>query len=1170
MTNKNIPIEILVVEDSATQAEQLQMLLEEHGYRVSIAPNGKAALAQLALRQPALVISDVLMPELDGYGLCKAIKSDEKLKHIPVMLVTTLSDPDDVIRGLECGADNFIRKPYDEKYLLSRIDYLLMNIELRKNQRMQMALEIDIGGKKHFISAERQQILDLLVSTYEQAVQINGELKEREKELAHSNQVLQGLNRIAEGLNGAVSEHQVAEMALQRALELPGVLAGWISLRTGEAGFRLAAARGLPPALSGPDAFEGDCACRRQLLNGELATGTNIIQCERLATAKGDTQGLCCHASIPLWLGEGRALGVMNLASYGNKLFSEDELKILYSIGNQVAVALERARLHENLEMLVGERTAKLAAEIEERKRIEQEQARLVAIIEATPDFVGTSDLAGHPIFTNRAGLSMCGFAPEQGVPAVNLAETHPAWAAKRVLEEGIPYAIAQGSWSGETALLRRDGTETPVSQVIIAHKGADGAVEFLSTIMRDITERKQAEATLLRLNENLEQRVTERTADLEQARREADSANRAKSAFLATMSHEIRTPMNGVVGMVDVLAQSKLTEHQIDLVNTIRESASSLLGIIDDILDFSKIEAGRMELERAPLSVSDLAEGLCNSLVPVAARKGVELSVFVSPDIPERVLSDDTRLRQLLYNILGNAIKFSSGRVNKRGRVEIRVVVASAAPLRLAISVADNGIGMSPETVSGLFTPFTQAEISTTRRFGGTGLGLTICKRLIDLLQGEISVESTLGVGSTFTVTLPFEAPAEQPVRSLPDLSGLDCIVLESQDLRAKDLRTYLEHAGAKVHLASDVEAAAEIAAPLAAPVVVIQEAEQRAAPVAQSPFAALPNVRHLLIAHGRRRRARVEGSAVVTLDGDALRRLALLRAVAVAAGRASPEIFHERSAASLAADEVPAPTIAEARALGRLILVVEDDEINQKVVLQQLTLLGYATEIAVNGAEALRLWRDGSYALILTDLHMPEMDGYTLAETIRREEMGLRRIPILALTANALRGEANRARAAGMDEYLTKPVLLPMLRAVLEKWLPRIAQPSAAAAPKKKGRSRKASVVDVSILKSLVGDQPDTVAEFLTDYLASARRLADEMHAAIAASDARHAGMVAHKLKSSSRSVGALALGDLCAGLENFGRTGDKAGMAQGMIQFDAALASVEAEIAKLLAEQ
>jgi CheY-like chemotaxis protein/HPt (histidine-containing phosphotransfer) domain-containing protein/two-component sensor histidine kinase len=631
-------------------------------------------------------------------------------------------------------------------------------------------------------------------------------------------------------------------------------------------------------------------------------------------------------------------------------------------------------------------------------------------------------------------------------------------------------------------------------------------------------------------------------------------------------MSHEIRTPMNGVIGMVDVLAQSRLSEHQADLASTIRESAGALLGIIDDILDFSKIEAGRLELEHEPVCVADLVEGLCNSLVPVAARKGVELALFVEPEVPERVLSDDVRLRQVLYNLLGNAIKFSAGRPGKRGRVSVRVEVAQTAPLRLALRVADNGIGMTAETVAGLFTPFTQAEISTTRRFGGTGLGLTICKRLVDLMQGEITVESTPGAGSTFTVSLPFELADEQPLRSQPDLSGLDCIVLESPNFHAGDLHAYLEHAGARVHLASDSAAAARLAAPLAEPVVVIREAGNATEP---SPLATMPNLRLLLITRGRRRRARVEQTSMVTLDGDALRRQALLRAVAVAAGRASPEISQERSE-KLLAGEVEPPTLAEARAQGRLILVVEDDEINQKVIRQQLALLGYAAEIAGNGVEALRLWRGGRYALLLTDLHMPEMDGYTLADTIRHEEAGRSRIPILALTANALRGEANRARAAGLDEYMTKPVQLSALRSMLEKWMPQAAGSVATAAPQKKNRRQETSIVDITVLENLIGDNPATVNEFLTDYLAFARHLAVEMRAAVDAGDPRQIGFIAHKLKSSSRSIGALALGDLCAEIENSGKTGDMTAIAQGMAQFDVSLERVEADIAGILAGQ
>ncbi len=228
--NRQGAIEVLIAEDSATQREQLQHLLEERGYKVAATANGNEALASARRRKPVLIISDVMMPELDGYGLCKAIKSDDTLKDIPVMLVTTLSDPQDVIRGLECGADNFIRKPYEGDYLLSRIEYLLMNLELRKNHKMQLTLEINLSGQKHFITSERQQILDLLISTYEQAVHINKELMLREKELTHSNQSLAAMFGIAEELNKATTERAVAEGVLKRALELPGVRAGWITV----------------------------------------------------------------------------------------------------------------------------------------------------------------------------------------------------------------------------------------------------------------------------------------------------------------------------------------------------------------------------------------------------------------------------------------------------------------------------------------------------------------------------------------------------------------------------------------------------------------------------------------------------------------------------------------------------------------------------------------------------------------------------------------------------------------------------------------------------------------------------------------------------------------------------------------------------------------------------
>ncbi len=1159
---RNESVEILVAEDSATQAQQLQVLLEAQGYKVVVARDGEEALAHMRARAPTIVVSDVMMPILGGYELCRAIKQDESLQHIPVILVTSLSDSSDVIRGLECGADNFVRKPYDEKYLLARISHLLMNLDLRKSQRMQMALELQLGGKRHVVTAERQQILDLLISTYEQAVSVNEALMQREAELDRSNRVLHGLYRIAEGLNAAVTEADVVSAALEGALEIPGVEAGWIILTDAEGGFRLAGGVGLPPQLTGPGSFESECACGRKLLAGELGGAVNFVACERLAAVTDDTDGLRGHASVPLWLGKGRCLGLMNLAGPGEAPFSSDELAVLDTVGNQVATALERARLHEHLERSVQERTAKLSAEIEQRKRLEQKQKELADIIAASPALVAIAAPDGHIRYCNLAGLRMLGHASDQDTAGMSIYAMHPAWAAKRLSEEIIPYAIEHGHWTGESALLTRDGREIPVLQVIVARPRSDGTLGTLSIVGHDISQQKQAETALRRLNEELEQRVRERTADLEQARRDAEQADRAKSAFLATMSHEIRTPMNGVLGMAEILSYEPLTEPQTDIVRTIRDSATALLGIIDDILDFSKIEAGRLQIEHAPVPLVDLVEGICASFLPIAARHDADFALFISPRVPALVLSDEVRLRQVLYNLLGNAFKFSGGRAHVRGRVSLRVEIATESPLRIDFRIADNGIGMSSELMANLFTPFTQGELSTTRRFGGTGLGLAICRRLVSLMHGSIGVQSAPDAGSEFIVTLPFDTPAEQPLRAKPDVAGLQCLLVESPELDAHDLAVYLEDAGAQARILADASAVARASQESAAPVVVIRYVEDSSAGREVLPGAS--DASQAVRARGKRRHCRIEALDAVVLDCNALRRDTFLRAVAVVARRALPDA--EQSAAdkraALPSESVP-PSIADARAQGRLILVAEDDPVNQKVILRQLALLGYAAEAVGTGIEALRLWREGGYGLLLTDLHMPDMDGFALAETIRREESKRARLPIIALTANALRGEANRARALGIDEYLTKPVLLSVLRATLRRWLESSA-PSCPGVGARRAGAGPMPALDVAVLEGLVGDDPALVREFLSEYVAGARGQLEELRATAAAGDAWRVAAIAHRLKSSSRSVGALALGDLCAELESAGKVGDKAQVAQILSQIGVLFAQVEDAIA------
>jgi signal transduction histidine kinase/CheY-like chemotaxis protein/HPt (histidine-containing phosphotransfer) domain-containing protein len=706
---------------------------------------------------------------------------------------------------------------------------------------------------------------------------------------------------------------------------------------------------------------------------------------------------------------------------------------------------------------------------------------------------------------------------------------------------------------------------------------------------------RVEAEAEVRAERELLAQRVEERTLELREINRDlgkarvaAEDANRAKSAFLATMSHEIRTPMNGVIGMIEILARSALSEEQRDAVRTIRTSAFSLLSLIDDILDFSKIEAGRLQIEHAPVSLAEIAESVCDLLAPEAASRGVELRLFVAPDLPERIWSDATRLRQALGNLVTNAVKFSGGRADVAGRVSVRIERDRRRPRCIALRVVDNGIGISGEKLGHLFAPFTQAEASTTRRYGGTGLGLVICKRIAALLGGDVDVDSIEGVGSTFTLTLPFEAVEGQASVASADLGGLDCVVVAAPLLAADDLRAYLEHAGAAVHVAASANAAAARVAAGAdsgKTMIVIERAEAGAdAPATlRQRFAGDDRARHVvLVPQGKAMRAELLATGLVTLGESGLRRASLLRAVALAAGRESAPSEPGPEATLPNAATLAAPTVKEARANRRLILVAEDDTVNQKVILMQLSLLGHAAEVAGDGEEALQLWREGGYALLLSDLHMPRLDGYGLTAAIREAEAlapGKPRLPIVALTANAMRDEGARVRAIGMDEYLTKPVQLTTLERTLARWLPRPSgaaaldatanQASGNTATRGAARSDEAAI-ELSVLANLVGNDPATIRDFLAEFLQVARQQGRELADACERGDLARAGSVAHKLKASSRSIGALALGDLCAELENASKAGSKAEVDRVRFDFERVLAAVDAGIVALLAAQ
>lgn len=630
--------------------------------------------------------------------------------------------------------------------------------------------------------------------------------------------------------------------------------------------------------------------------------------------------------------------------------------------------------------------------------------ARLQAILDTVVDGIITIDEQGRVETFNPPAERIFGYTASE-VMARNVSMLMPQ------TEQGACFALDQecdkahtSSARREETGLRKDGSTFPLD--VSMSEMMLGSERHYTAVVRDITERKVAEK------------------EVAAARTEAERANAAKNIFLANVSHEIRTPINGVIGMVEVLQESGLSGAQMEMADIIRDSSFALLDVINDILDFSKIESGKFDLDHVPMCVADVVEKVGEILDRMAQKKNVALTLFTDPAIPSELMGDPGRLRQILINLTNNAIKFSS-ETQRPGRVTVRALMVDSDPksVRLEFQISDNGIGIDKKSLAKIFASFVQADISTTRKYGGTGLGLVISRQLASMMGGDILVTSEPDIGSLFTVSLPLDlAPKQTDKGRTPGMER---------------------------------------------------------APVQQAP--------------------------------------------------AKPHFT--RSVAK--------------RNAGR-ILVAEDNEINQKVILHQLKLLGYAADMASDGREALERWQKSHYALLLTDLQMPNLDGYDLAVAIRQAEGSQKeRLPIIALTANALKSEAQRCKAVGMDEYLTKPVILAQLQATLKKWLPDPTQEDIA-------------VFDRTALPKQFGQHVEQIAQLIKDYQVSAQNKAVEIRAAIASGDWKALSRCAHTLKSSSRAVGALALGEVCQQLEQAG-INDQAEVAQKLAtEFEHALAA------------
>lgn len=655
-----------------------------------------------------------------------------------------------------------------------------------------------------------------------------------------------------------------------------------------------------------------------------------------------------------------------------------------------------------------------------------------------------------------------------------------------------------------------------------------------------------QSQQDILQLRQEIDQRIKERTDALETAKLTAEKANEAKSTFLATMSHEIRTPMNGIIGTMDLLRKTPLSNAQFRMTDTIRESSFSLLRILDDILDFSKIEAGKLELESIPLSLVDIIEAVGRILVSVAYQRQIDLKIFVDPNIPDGLFGDPVRLRQILYNLAGNAIKFTDTTPDKTGLVIIRADLLEATMdySHIRFSIIDNGKGMTKRQINYVFQPFNQAEGSITRKFGGTGLGLSICQRLTSLMYGDIEVQSELDKGSEFSVRIPMRNSEEIRYLEQTMLSDIQ-LVLFSQDWHNHEhLAAYVKFAGADHQTYQTIEQLrlrTEHQAPLPSKIKPVWLLDATYEQVSQWDIDFLinhPNMQQVqfVVITNLIELTEQNHPRVLYIYSSPICRSHILEALLVAAGR-KPRLTSssQRSENSIKV----APTIEAARQQQQLILLVEDNLMNQKVILDQLNALSYAAEVADDGAIALEMWRRYRYPLVLTDLHMPTMSGYDLTEAIRKESLQVdddcHFTRIVAITANALKGEEQKCLSMGMDGYITKPIELSMLENILNRWLPMPQVVNKDLATQQRTIEIEHQVpICFTTIANYLGNDSSKHEEHLNFFVQQASKLIHQLNSAKELRDRSALRHQTHQLKAMAKSVGAMAMADCAVHLE------------------------------------
>jgi len=773
--------------------------------------------------------------------------------------------------------------------------------------------------------------------------------------------------------------------------------------------------------------------------------------------------------------------------------------------------------------------------------RLERAEAKYRDIVENAVDGIFQTTLDGHYISANRALARVYGFDSSEELIAerTNIAQQlyvkpERRLEFQRLLQE---HDRIEGF---ESQVYRKDGTVIWIAENARAVRDPDGRLQYYEGTVEDITARKRTEHTL------------------EMARDAAVQSSLAKAQFLANTSHEIRTPMNGIVGMTRLLLDTPLTAEQRDHLETLRSCADGLLTILNDILDFSKIESGKLEFEAQPFDLRELVEDTAELMAERAFGKRLEFTVWIDHRVPARIRGDAGRTRQVLTNLLNNAIKFT-----QKGEVWVRLETLPADNSRFhaRIEIGDTGVGIPPHALERIFEPFVQADGSTTRRFGGTGLGLSISRGLVRAMGGEMGVHSEAGRGSTFWFSLPF-VPVDPAPAALPDAAARTRILIVEDHPRTRDVLA---------HELSGTEFDPSFAATAGEGLDSVRNAasEGRGFDVTILDLQ-LPDMDALTLAHEIHLSAGLERTRLV-LAAPLGQRLeaGLLRTVGVMAQIVKPvkrarlldtlravvrgeDAFERRALMEAGAHTQKTAGIEPLR-----ILLAEDNVVNQRVALTMLRKLGQTATVAANGQEVLELAARQPFDVILMDCQMPELDGYEATHRIRLEEADGaygRRVPhfIVALTANAMVGDRERCLQAGMDDFVTKPIEMAALEASLRRAVAfqqaALGLPSSNEGPESTPNQSHDSelgalpVLDDAALQMLaVPGEPEALRELASLFQQDAARRIESIRIAVRHRDSRAASAHAHALKGSAGNLGGRRLATLLARLEASAKAGE-----------------------------